>query len=206
VAEVKRKFVFTVEGQYYGAHDVTGSPTVKGYVAKFMLPSQEAALSIICKYLLDPYLKKHFGDYARFRTHRITSVVTEGRLPDPKVLQMAFEDMGIQDLDDFCIIKQIFIDPYKSKNIEAARTAIAEAWHARESQVKADKNSGAEAEKVEADKLLAMNDLKGSTAAEINPNEMKIAKALEKSGGAAKASDPGAETVVEPAAEEDLLK
>ena len=103
-----RNYSITVEGQYYGAHEATGAPTVKRYVAKFVLPTMEAALSVICKYLLDPYLRKHYDDYARFRSHKITSVVANGRPPDKAVLQMPIEEMNVSELSDFCMLKQIF--------------------------------------------------------------------------------------------------
>ena len=195
-----RNYEITVQGQYYGVHDATGSPTIKSYVAKFILPSQEAALSAICKYLLDPYLRKHYADYAKFRSHRITSVIVNGRPPDPAVLQMAFDDMGVRDLSDFCILKQIMIDPYKHKDLEACRIEVKRVWEARVSQMKADEKSGAAKEKVEVDALLKMNELpKSGDAPEININEQKIFKAAEKG---LKAEEPAP---LEPAAEEDFL-
>ena len=97
-----RNFEVTVRGQYYAAHTATGVATVKGYEAKLVLPSQEAALSVICKYLLDPYLRKHYEDYAKFRSHKIVHVKVNGRPPDHAVLQMAFEDMGVAELADCC--------------------------------------------------------------------------------------------------------
>ena len=209
MSEVKRNFCITVEGQYYGAHDTTGAPVVKQYIAKFVLPSQEAALSIICKHLLDPYLRKHYADYARFRSHKITSVVSNGRPPDPAVLRMSFDDMSIADLFDFCILKHIFIDPYKHKDLEKCRIMIKEEWESRISQEKADKTSGLAREKTEADDLLRMNDLPvAAEGAEINVNEQKIGMALKK--GAPKAMIPAPVDELEtaplpPAAEDDLL-
>ena len=171
----KRTFLFEVQGQYYGAHSTTGVATVKRYVAKFVLPSQEAALSVICKYLLDPYLRKHYDDYAKFRSHRITSVIVNGRLPDRKVLQMAFEDMEIQDLADFCIIKQIYIDPYQHKDLEKCRQEIKWIYEQRIAQKKADQGSGMAAEQAKAAELLAMNELPlENDASGYNENLQKI--------------------------------
>lgn len=181
MGELKRNYEITVQGQYYGAHDTTGTPTVKNYVAKFVLPSQEAALSVICKHLLDPYLRKHYQDFARFRSHKITSVVVNGRPPDAAVLQMSFEDMGVRDLSDFCILKQIFIDPYKHKDLEKCRQAVREEWELRISQAKADQVSGASAENAEVEALLKLNELppKSETPL-INVNEQRIGAALAK--------------------------
>ena len=92
------------------------------YVAKFVLPTPEAALSVICKHLLDPYLRKHYDDYARFRSHKITSIVTNGRPPDPAVLNIPIDEQGVAELADFCLLRNIFIDPYKHKNLEQCRT------------------------------------------------------------------------------------
>lgn len=188
----KRKFLITVEGQYYGVHDLTGVANVKKYTAKFILPSLEAALSVICKYLLDPYLKKHYPDYAKFRSHKITSVSTEGRLPDATVLQMAFEDMGVADLSDFCILKQIMIDPYVHKDLEACRQEVKTIYQSRADQQRADKESKRDVEKNEVDKLLAMNQLPPQEeGATISVNQQRIMSAGKK-------IDAGVSTTVEP--------
>ena len=176
----KRNYEITVQGQYYGVHDTTGTPTIKSYVAKFILPTQEAALSVICRHLLDPYLRKHYPDYAKFRSHKITSVVVNGRPPDTRVLQMSFDDMGVADLSDFCILKQIFIDPYKHKDLEKCRIEVRKVWEARVSQMKADEKSGVAKEKLEVDALLEMNGLPADVKPEININEQKILHAAEK--------------------------
>lgn len=203
MAEEKRSFKIKVEGQYYGAHEATGAPTVKFYTAEFVLPSQEAALSIICKHLLDPYLRKHYADYAKFRSHKIVNVVVVGRQPDPSVLRMAFEDMGVSELSDFCILKRIFIDPYKHEKIDKCREEIRQIWEARVSQEKADKTTGLAKEKKEADELLAMNDLQAvGEGAEINPNAQRIAGAMKKADKDIRASDVPADGAAKP--EEDL--
>jgi hypothetical protein len=194
MGESPRSFEITVEGQYYGVHDSTGTPAVKKYIAKFLLPSQEAALSVICKHLLDPYLRKHFPDYAKFRSHKITSIVTNGRPADPKVLQMAFEDMDIRDLADFCILKQILVDPYKHESLEKCKEVVRGIWEGRVAQQKADQKTGAAKEKKEVDELMSLNKLTAPVEAE-NPNATKINAAAEKGK---KAEEPKAD-------EEDLL-
>jgi hypothetical protein len=192
-----RNFEIEVRGQYYAAHTATGVATIKQYTANFVLPSQEAALSIICKYLLDPYLRTHYEDYAKFRTHKITNVKVNGRAPNGAVLQMAFADMGIADLADFCILKHIFIDPYQHKDLEKVRGDIQQIWESRIAQQKADSNSGVKREKEMADALLKMNKLPLSGAyPEINVNEQKIMSAA-KAGD--KANTDREESPLEPA-------
>ena len=203
MGEEIRNYEITVTGQYYGAHDTTGTPTVKAYVAKFILPSQEAALSVICKHLLDPYLRKHYADYAKFRSHKITSIIVNGRPPDAKVLQMEFETMGVRDLSDFCILKQIMVDPYKHADLEKCREDVKRIYSERVAQQKADVTSGAAKAKVEADELLKLNDLPPvGEGAEININEQKIAQALKKEK---KLEVVPPEEIIPPASEEDLL-
>ena len=172
--EPKRFFEFCVEGQYYGYRDESGTPAIKKYVAKFILPSQESALSIICKHLLDPYLKKHYEDYIRFRTHQVTSIVTNGRLPDPKVLQMDFDDMDVRDLSDFCILKQIFIDPYRHKELELCREEVKHIYHLRLAQQKADKASGQTEKQLEVNALRELNQLPIDDGTEVNVNMQKL--------------------------------
>ena len=200
-----RNFGVEVRGQYYAAHTATGVATIKQYTANFVLPSQEAALSVICKYLLDPYLRTHYEDYAKFRTHKITNVKVNGRPPNGAVLQMAFADMGIADLADFCILKHIFIDPYQHKDLEKVRADIQQIWESRIAQTKADANSGVKHEKELADHLLKLNKLPMSGAyPEININEQKI---LSKAKAGEQASDVREESPIEPADDTpDLLE
>ena len=209
----ERSFEIEVTGQYYGAHDTTGAPVVKQYLAKFKLPSLEAALSVICKSLLNPYLQKNYSDYARFRTHKIISVKTIGRSPDPKVLQMSIDDMDVADLADFCLLKHIFVDPYKHKDLEKCRAQVKEQWESRVSQQKADQKSGTAAEKKEVEDLLALNALpKLGENPEISTNEQRIGQALRR--GAPKAEEPSGtvsianpveDVPLPPAADEDIL-
>ena len=208
MADATRSFKIKVQGQYYGAHDTTGAPTVKAYTAEFVLPSQEAALSIICKHLLDPYLRKHYGDYAKFRSHKIISVEVTGRQPDASVLRMSFEDMDIQNLSDFCILKRIFIDPYKHEKFDKCREEVRQIWEARVSQEKADKSSGQAKEQKEAEELLRLNDLPTHTEnPEINVNAQRIAQAIKKADKDIRTTDapPVDDAPLAPADEEDLL-
>lgn len=179
----KRSFCFTVEGKYYGAHGATGLPVVKLYVAKFILPSQEAALSVIVRHLLIPYLTKNYADFGSLRTHHITSMVTEGRLPDSKVLQMSFDDMEIQDLSDFCILKQIFIDPYKHKNFEQCREQVMKIFQSRTDEKAMAKKSGKDVEQKEIDELLKLNNLPRVDTSIPNVNMQKQNVALKPRDG-----------------------
>lgn len=179
--EVKRSFEFTVEGQYYGAHGETGLPVVKQYTAQFTLPSQESALSIICKHLLSPYLQKKYSDFVRFRTHRITNMVTTGRKPDSAVLQMPIEEMSIAQLSDFCLLKQIFIDPYKHSSLQLCREQVMKVYHERLNQAKANQASG-EAERIkEVNDLLELNQLPKIPKdgfVPVSVNEQRVAAAM----------------------------
>ncbi len=183
MSQVKRSFTFTVEGIYYGSHGQTGLPVTKPYIAKFVLPSQEAALSVIVKHLLKPWLRKHHPDYASIRTHRITSMDTSGRLPDPKVNQMAFEDMEVADLSDFCILNQIFIDPYKHKNFEECREQVVKLYQSRSDEKKLAKKTGKDVEQKEVADLLKLNDLKADEETTLPTlAEQRIGAALKNRG------------------------
>jgi hypothetical protein len=119
---------------------------------------------------------------------------------------MAFEDMSIADLADFCILKHIFVDPYKHKDFEKCKEEVKRQWESRVAQVKADKSTGAEKEKEEVDELLKLNELPPrSESPEININQQKIAAAIKKGGDAAKASGVAEDAALPPAADEDLL-
>ena len=190
----KRRFTFTVEGKYYGSHGQTGLPVIKSYIAKFVLPSQEAALSVIVRFLLKPYLTKNYEDFASVRTHRITSMDTEGRLPDPKVNQMAFEDMEIADLSDFCILNQIFIDPYKHKNFEACREQVMRLYQSRADEKKMLKKTGKDIEQREVNELLAMNKLE-PLEDDINLGSQRIGTALKNRGDGRAIETVGADRI-----------
>lgn len=156
--EANRQFKVTVEGQYHALH-TSGNPTLKRYVAEFILPSQEAALSIICKHLLNPYLHKNYPDFIRYRTHELKSIVVVGRAPDPAVLQMSIDEMSMAELSDFCILKQILIDPYKHANLAAARELVQTTWSTKRQRI-LEKESGKTAqEEKEIAELLQQNKL-----------------------------------------------
>jgi len=123
-------FEVVVEGQYHALHDTSGTATLKNYRAVFNLPTQEAALSIICKHLLTPYLRKKYHDFIRYHTHRLVSITLHGYKPNTDVLQEGIEEMSLKDLYDFCILREILIDPYKHSNkpIEQIRELVARAY------------------------------------------------------------------------------
>lgn len=155
----KRSFEIVVEGQYLATGDVTGTPTIKYYTASFKLPSQEAALSVICKHLLAPYLRKKHRDYIRYRTHKLISITAIGRKPNTDVLQMSLEDMTVEQLSDFCILKGIMIDPYKHADLVHTRERVAEAWRVLRNNKKLLDTSKEGAAQKEVDALLAANEL-----------------------------------------------
>lgn len=182
MAELKRSFKFVVEGIYYGAHGATGLPVVKPYSAEFVLPSQEAALSVIVKHLLKPYLRRKYPDFASVRTHKISRMEHAGRAPDPKVNQMAFEDMEIADLYDFCILNQIFIDPYKHKNLEQCREQIIRLYQSRSDEKKLAKKTGKDIEQKEVSELLKLNGLEAEDEFIPSLGEQRIGAALKNRG------------------------
>ena len=209
----QRLFEITVAGQYYGANETTGVATTKNYTARFTLPSQEAALSIICKHLLTPYLKKNYPDFARFRTHKIVSIIVKGRQPSKGVLQMAFEDMTVAELSDFCILRQILIDPSKHSNLDKVREEVRKIWENRIAQQKQDQKTGKAKENIEVADLLALNKLEADENPEISNGAQRIAAANRKGRDVrldlpvepASVSAPTDEETVPPADEGDLL-
>ena len=193
MAEVtsKRIFKFTVQGHYYGAHDTTGVAVIKSYSAVFTLLSQEAALSVICKHLLDPYLRKNYPDYAKFRTHALTHTEVVGEKPDLKTLQMPIDEMNQSQLADFCILKQILIDPYKHPDFEKCKAEVKTIWEAMYAQQRYERESGKAKEKQEVDDLLDMNNLLAFKEKPIvNKNEQIISGVIKKEGDKAKATEP----------------
>lgn len=169
----KRSFEVVVEGQYYALHDSV-STVVKKYQAKFVLPSQEAALSNICKHLLKPYLEKNYPDFIRFRTHQLVSITAHGRKPDPEVLQMGIDEMNIAQLSDFCILRQIMIDPYKHSDLPLCRERVMEAWRVKRRDLQDRQEGKAAVEDKEINELRALNNLPPLTdGILINHNEQK---------------------------------
>ena len=205
--EEGRAFRVTVAGQYYGVSEVTGTAAIKNYTATFILPSQEAALSVICKHLLPPYLKRNYPDYARFRTHKIVSLECINHTPDRKVLQMAFEDMDVSDLSDFCILRQILIDPYKHSNLEKIREEIKKIWENKVATQKQDKKTGKDKEQKEVADLLALNKLQADEHPEMSAGlqtmvKKKVIKAEVEVAPVGADVDPDP---LPPAADEDIL-
>ena len=190
---MNKSFEVTVRGQYQALSDHGGAPALKGYEEIFTLPSQEAALSNICKHLLSPRLKKKHSDYIRFRTHELAGIKLVGYNPNREVLQMGIDEMNLLELHDFCILRQIMIDPYKhaSKDIFAIRTMVQTAYTEKRL---AEKESAISKEGVaakEADALRRANDLppassdpvidinahKATRAAQSEPESPKLAPA-----------------------------
>lgn len=180
---MKKFFEATVRGTYHAISDITGTPIVKQYEEKFVLPSQEAALSNVCKFLLAPRLKKVHKDFIRFRTHELVGIKLVGHTPDPEVLQMAVEDMSMPQLFDFCVLRQLTIDPYQhpKKTIDQIREMVLKAYREKQQMKKdSEKTKGIE-DRAKADALLAMNDLEvPKEGIEINVNEQKATAAMNK--------------------------
>lgn len=179
---MERSFTFVIEGQYYAAHGSTGLPVIKNYQGEFKLLSMEAALSIIVKYLLEAYLTKNYEDYGRFKTHKIIGMEVHGKEPNPNVLQLAFDDMSINELTDFCILKRIFIDPHKHKDLEKVRDEIAKVYQNRIDQKRQDEKSGKAQEQKEIDALLVLNNIPKLDPNSPNINMQRTGAALKNAG------------------------
>lgn len=174
-----KHFEVTVAGQYHSMNDVSGTPTLRAYKETFILPSQEAALSNICKHLLSPRLKKSYSDFIRFRTHELVSIVLRNYTPNPEVLQLEIMDMNLLELHDFCILRQMTIDPYKhaKKDIFELRTMVQTAYTAKRQAAKDMKESSKAIENSEAETLRKINDLDAPSGTDININEQKATQA-----------------------------
>lgn len=173
----KKSFEVTIRGQYQALSEHSGIPTLKGYEETFTLPSQEAALSSICKHLLSPRLKKKHADFIRFRTHELAGIKLVGYSPNRDVLQMGLDDMNLLELHDFCILRQIMIDPYKhaSKDIFAIRQMVQKAYNEKRLAQKELATSKEGLVAKEADDLRRMNDLPPAASDPvININEQKL--------------------------------
>lgn len=172
----KRHFECTVQGQYQSISTHSTQPTLRNYTASFILPSPEAALSIICRHLLAPYLRKNYPDFVRVRTHKLVSMVAHGRTPDTSVLQMSIEDMNISQLSDFCILKQILIDPYKHADFQKVKELVINEWNTKRLVAKEEAKTVEDKNKKEAEALLALNGLPVDDAPlsiQIAPNNAK---------------------------------
>ena len=179
----KASFVVVVSGQYHAMSDVTGTPVLKNYTEAFTLPSQEAALSNICKHLLSPRLKKTHSDFIRFRTHELISIKLQNYTPNTAVLQMMIDDMNILELYDFCILQKLLIDPYvhaSKMDIYKLRQLVQTAYNKKrqaEKSARSDKNAP---EKAAGDQLREMNDLPPvADGVELNTNEQRVHKGVQ---------------------------
>lgn len=161
MSTVTKSFEVTVRGEYQALGLHTGVPTLKGYEETFILPSQEAALSNICKHLLSPRLKKKYSDFIRFRTHNLIGIRLVGYTPNRDVLQMGIDEMNLLELHDFCILRQIMIDPYKhaGKDIFAIRAMVQKAYTEKRLAQKESADSKQGQDVKEADTLRKLNDL-----------------------------------------------
>lgn len=192
----KRSFEIVVEGQYTAVGEASGTPTVKFYKARFTLPSQEAALSVVCKHLLAPYLRKNYQDFIRYRTHRLVSITAIGRKPNTDVLQMSLEDMDVGQLSDFCILKGIMIDPYKHSDLVRTRERVAESWRVLRQNKKDNETSAAGADQRERDALLDANELpKEDETVKVNLRERQATAAVQASKPASTGADVSRETI-----------
>lgn len=182
MSEEKRYFKFTVSGQYIALHEA-GAKTLKRYTQEFVLPSQEAALSIICKHLLDEKLQKYYSDYIKFRTYTIISTEIIGRSPNRDVLQMGVEEMNREQLSDFCILRGIMIDPYKHGDLAHCREVVAAEWRLKRLAKKEEETSkNAEVNK-EVDELRKLNGLPpNSDEFQVNINAQLATKIAQNPG------------------------
>lgn len=197
--EQKKYFEVTVGGQYIALSMATGTQTLKAYEEKFVLLSQEAALSKICKHLLSPRLKKKYPDFIKYRTHEKLAVKLFNYTPDTGVLQMSIEDMNLTELGDFCILRGLEIDPFLHghKDIFALRQIVMKANEDKRQYAKDRATSKTAPAEKEADTLRRMNDVEAPKAGlEINPNEQLVKKAGEQA--------PPVETSATPAADEPI--
>jgi hypothetical protein len=152
-----RIYKITVEGQYMSIGDASGSKVIKKYQAEFRLQSMEAALSVIVSKLLDLKLKQMYPDYVTYRTHRIIRVEVEGPKPSTAVLSMAIEQMSMQQLADFCILRELQVDPLHLADIGKAREMVSKSWDEKRARMKDE--AAAKQDSQKDDDLLALNEL-----------------------------------------------
>lgn len=205
MADEKKHFEVVVRGQYHAMNAMSGTPTLQNYEETFVLPSQEAALSNICKHLLSPRLKKSHADFIRYRTHELISITLRGYKPNPEVLQMDLDEMSLVELSDFCILRQIMIDPFKhgSKDIFAIREMVRKAYVAKRQTAKDNRESKNAVAENEAETLRKMNDLTSGPnepKIQINSNEYKVSQNA-KAVAEAKVGGGSTSAYVEPADE-----
>lgn len=202
----KRSFEVVVEGQYIAHGDHSSTPTVKFYKETFILPSQEAALSKICKHVLAPRLRKVHKDFIRYRTHKLVSITAVGVKPNTEVLQMSLDDMSVAQLSDFCILKGIMIDPYIHSNTTLCRERVAEQWRLIRQAKKDAATTNAGQDQKEADALLALNDLpKDDETVVVNMRERAQTAAVQNKSTASIVAAPVTRPADEPIESDDPL-
>lgn len=169
-----RFFEAVVVGDYYAFSSASGSTTLKNYRASFILPSQEAALSVICRHLLEKKLKSMYPDFIRFRTHKLESLTLHGHKPNPEVLNMSIDEMTVSELSDFCILNRIMIDPFQHSNLQACKEKVTSAYQILRQQRRDKEESKTKADQKQIDELLGLNQLPADNAEmTININEQK---------------------------------
>lgn len=172
----KRIYKITLEGQYMSIGDASGSKVIKKYSAEFKLLSMEAALSVIVSKLLDSKLRQTYEGYVTYRTHRIVKVEVEGPKPNADVLSQAIEGMSMAQLTDFCILRELPVDPAKSEGkkvktdegtvtvspLEVARDRVIKAWDNKRATIRDEAIAKTETDK--DDELLALNNIEREDA------------------------------------------
>lgn len=153
----KSIFNVTVAGQYYA--NIDGRKTFLPYKEVFKLNSLDSALSIIKNKLLFDRLHKTCKNFTGFRTHEIVGVTSSGaqREPDKGVLNLPIEQLHMQQLQDFCLLRGFPIDPSTAGTIDDARALVLAAnldWASDQQRVAA-----AKAELDKENELRALNDL-----------------------------------------------
>lgn len=153
----KTLYHVTVEGQYYA--NIDGRKAILDYKEVFKLPSMNMALSVIRNELLHERLRSSAKHYTGFRTYKITHVETVGeqRKPEPSVLNLPIEQMNVQQLSDFCILRGFSFDPHSIGDILDARAQVLKLNQVYLTERM--KNREAEHEIEKANELRALNEL-----------------------------------------------
>ncbi len=193
-----KSFEVTVRGQYQAFSEGSGVPGLKNYEETFNLPSQEAALSTICKHLLAPRLRKKYADFIRFRTHEMVGIRLVGYTPNPAVLQMGIDEMNLSELSDFCILRQIMLDPTKhaDKDIFTIRAMVQKIYSEKRQAIKERETTKQGDAAKETDALRRANDLPPvSSDPLISVNEKKLTNAAQNAKLQAKSTVSAPESV-----------
>lgn len=153
----KRTYRITLTGEYYTKAAGNTVATVRPYKENFILPSLESALSVIKGKLLGSKLRQTHPDYETYRTHTVTNIQLVHGMVNRAVLNMAFSEMELLDLDDYCILHRLFCDVFAAKSLSSARAMVRE-----RAQEQAERfNASAESRKAESEenKLRRLNNM-----------------------------------------------